>query len=1227
MANLTLIPPSQKHPFEFHVSRQARDRYEFDQALFSTNGNVIFANFNAARSFADQMNKRRDLVNFPEEAVQASQINAMGLVDEMLHEILAVYRRNTNPNMAAKALGWLNENLGAEPVEIALRRFAETFPPVAVYRGEIEIEAYLAGATDGIPHREVLLEEMILLWLANSNPAFAPFIELFDDEILERETAYAKIMPLIQDFFETQPTFGPQGLNLIRILRAPILASPGSLIGQLEYLRGSWGGLLDKFVIRMLTSMDFIREETKPVFGTGGPGPSQVIEFGYPTAAEPEAFSPDRDWMPSCILIAKNAFVWLDQLSKKYQRAITRLDEIPDQELDDLAEWGITGLWLIGLWERSTASKTIKQMRGNPDAVASAYSLMDYSIAADLGGDAAYAGLREKTWKRGIRLASDMVPNHMGIDSRWVVEHPDWFVSLDYPPFPSYTYNGPNLSWDGRVGLYLEDHYFNNSDAAVVFKRVDFWTGSTKYIYHGNDGTSMPWNDTAQLNYLLPDVREAVIQTILHVARRFPIIRFDAAMTLAKKHYQRLWFPEPGSGGDIASRAGLGLTKDQFDAAFPVEFWREVVDRVAQEVPDTLLLAEAFWMMEGYFVRTLGMHRVYNSAFMNMMRDEKNAEYRQAIKNTLEFDPEILKRYVNFMNNPDERTAVDQFGKGDKYFGVCIVMSTLPGLPMIGHGQIEGFTEKYGMEYRRAYWEEQVDGFLVDRHIREVFPLLRKRYIFAEVENFLLYDFYTNEGAVNEDVFAYSNRSGSERSLVIYQNRFATARGWIRTSAAFAVKTGEDKHLEQRSLAEGLGIADVENGYTIFRDSISGLEYIRNNRELIQSGLFVELDAYKTMVFLDFRQVQDNERQDYARVAVYLQGGGAISIEEAILELALQPILNPYRELVNPGMLNWLADNRQAANGDIPATLDSALAEFDKKVLLLLDAIRVKIESERSLKPEPEKEAQTQITGAAESLATIQDLSDRIHRKLAASLRLPGLASLAIVPEDPSFTRALAYLGLGRDESPSAPVDLISGEKAAWGPLLAWLSTYSLGAIALPEANASQVAALSSTWMDEWMFGKVILKCLSAMGLEDDLAWRQAALIRTLMASQGWAEQVLAPTTSKTASGAASAKAAKSTPHTLLLGWLNNTHFQRFINVNRYQDTLWFNREAFDRICWWFLVTAVVDLLAEQTAAADSQATVQKIGRLYGVIEKLVKAAAAADYRVENLLLEALRRS
>ena len=58
-----------------------------------------------------------------------------------------------------------------------------------------------------------------------------------------------------------------------------------------------------------------------------------------------------------------------------------------------------------------------------------------------------------------------------------LISHPDWFVSLDYSPFPTYTFSGPDLCADERVGVYLEDHYYAHSDAAVVFKRVDHWTG------------------------------------------------------------------------------------------------------------------------------------------------------------------------------------------------------------------------------------------------------------------------------------------------------------------------------------------------------------------------------------------------------------------------------------------------------------------------------------------------------------------------------------------------------------------------------------------------------------------------------------------------------------------------------------------------------------------------------------------------------------------------------
>jgi len=81
----------------------------------------------------------------------------------------------------------------------------------------------------------------------------------------------------------------------------------------------------------------------------------------------------------------------------------------------------------------------------------------------------------------------------------------------------------------------------------------------------------------------------------------------------------------------------------------------------------------------------------------------------------LEFDPQILKRFVNFMSNPDEETAVAQFGSDDKYFGVCIMMSTMPGLPMFAHGQVQGFHERYGMEFYKPKWKEQEHIDFIER--------------------------------------------------------------------------------------------------------------------------------------------------------------------------------------------------------------------------------------------------------------------------------------------------------------------------------------------------------------------------------------------------------------------------------------------------------------------------------------------------------------------------------
>lgn len=1148
---------------EFHVSRKARDLYQFDEILFSMSGNVIFVNFHAARVFAQKMNDKRDLVNYPERVVKAGQINAMGLIDEILHYLVRLYQEQRNSKVMAQALDWLGEKLGRENIDSTLARFVHQFPSVGVYKGEIDADAYLQAETGGIPHRQIILEEMLMLWLANVNPAFSPFSELFDDVALQKETSYHPVISALHDFFDTQPTFGPDNQNLIEMLRSPAIVAPHSLTGQLEYMRKNWGRLLGKHLYRFLSSLDFMKEELK--MGFLGPGPAVVYDFAG-VEIEPESYSYDLDWMPLVVLIAKNVYVWLDQLSNKYQRHLYRLDQIPDEELDTLGRWGFTALWLIGLWERSKASKRIKQMCGNPEAEASAYSLFGYEIADGLGGWEAYHSLRDRAWKRGIRMSGDMVPNHVGIDSKWVIEHPDWFISLDYSPFPSYSFSGADLSWDKRVGIYIEDHYYTRSDAAVVFKRVDHWTGSGKFIYHGNDGTSMPWSDTAQLNYLMPEVREAVIQTILHVAHNFPLIRFDAAMALTKKHIKRLWYPDPGTGGAIPTRADHGMTKQQFDSLMPEEFWREVADRVAEETPGTLLIAEAFWLLEGYFVRTLGMHRVYNSAFMNMLKTEQNANYRSVIKNTIEFDPEILKRFVNFMSNPDEETAIAQFGKDDKYFGVCTMMVTMPGLPMFGHGQIEGFSEKYGMEYRRAYWDEQPSDHLVKRHEREIFHLLRRRYLFAGVENFLLYDLFAPEGYVNENVFAYSNRYGDERGLVVYHNKYASARGWIRTSVKYSVKTGngDERKVIQKNLGEGLELNGDGSHFCIFRDHVTGLEYIRNSKEFFEKGLYVELGAFKYHVFLDFRELQDNEWHQYSHLTAYLDGRGVPNIEETLREVFLRPIHIPFKELVNAKMLQRLIDARVTKADD----------RLDEKVM-------VEIEGKMSrLLP--------QLKHFSEGSGDDEVLAKEVRHKLEAILQLPILENRFPFPESPKYQAASKHIKA-----------ILEDDMFVWGSLLSWLFVHSVG----KTISEKEYEQRSRSWIDQWLFGKIIAGALQDFGLEETSAWHAVAVIKVLTSHQRWFD-LQAP--------------KKVQTYKVLESLLKDNELQQLLQVNRYQGVLWFNKESFEQLLDWMLLLAVIDITVDPTRS-EAEVTRMILER-YDVVEKLHQAEQKSGCQMEKLL-------
>ncbi len=877
-------------PRDFRISVRTRTELDFFPPLFPSNAHLNEL-YQEATELAYRYNEKVRSKG-GNDYLSSGKLHAVAVLHQLYQSVLSNYLNTHEPDFFSRLGTLVGKN---HDIEEVLTFYMKEFPSPLLVSKSYPVEFYYLESLRGYFIHQVMEENPALI--AASKPLLKP-------EGLFFPKAHQALTALMGGY--AQQRTAAKDDDLFSFLTRPARLYPDSLLDQIRYILEHWADMIDSELKRLLLrAIDYVQEEEKPHFPPGGPAPPMpVIDYSL-FDHEYEAFTADRNWMPNVVMIAKSTLVWLDQLTKEYGYPIDTLDKIPEREIELLAQRGFTALWLIGIWERSSASKMIKNLTGNPDAEASAYSLRNYEIASLIGGWGALDSLRHTCSKYGVRLASDMVPNHTGIDSDWVMSNPDLFIWQRHPPFPSYTFDGPNLSPNPNVEIKLEDHYYDRSDAAVTFQRRDLNTGETHYIFHGNDGTSMPWNDTAQLDFLNPKTREMVYQQIKHVAMNFPIIRFDAAMTLAKKHIQRLWYPRPGRGGDIAGRVPHSLDDETFHRLIPNEFWREVVDRINEELPDTLLLAEAFWMMEGYFVRTLGMHRVYNSAFMNMLKNQENKKYRDTIKNTLIYEPEILKRFVNFMNNPDEETAIAQFGDGDKYFGVCTLLATMPGLPMFGHGQVEGFREKYGMEYRRAYWDETANQHLVDEHYRRIFPLLKRRYLYSDVEYFELFDL-VHDGHVHESAFCYVNGTDTERSLILYNNQYEKVEGTIKHSSPKLIKQNGGKHTATKSLAESLGLTVSGRRFVIWDSFTDKLTYMSPSLKLFDDGLWVHLWGFETKVFLNIREVEDSDGV-YAELYERIGGQGIANFEEEIMALRLRPVTEAMENLRSESFFSLLS--------------------------------------------------------------------------------------------------------------------------------------------------------------------------------------------------------------------------------------------------------------------------------------------------------------------------------
>ncbi len=345
------------------------------------------------------------------------------------------------------------------------------------------------------------------------------------------------------------------------------------------------------------------------------------------------------------LLFQVNTRVRLSELSTELGRPAT-LDDVPDAELDRLAEDGFDLVWFLGVWQTGEAARRVSASNEGwraeyrrvlpdfreSDVCGSCFAIRDYRVHSDFGGDAALARLRGRLRQRGLRLILDFVPNHMAPDHPWVAEHPDWFVAGSWEKLASQPQNYAKVTrGEGeRVLAYGRDPYF--------------------------DG----WPDTFQLNYGNAGLQEAMLGELKRIAAQCDGVRCDMAMLVLPEIFERTW--------GIAS----------------APFWPRATSTVRAEVPGFLFMAEVYWDLE-WTLQQQGFDYAYDKRLYDRLEHGRARPVREHFFAGLDFQD----RLARFLENHDEPRAAATFAP-DVHRAAAVLTFFSPGLRFFHQGQREG---------------------------------------------------------------------------------------------------------------------------------------------------------------------------------------------------------------------------------------------------------------------------------------------------------------------------------------------------------------------------------------------------------------------------------------------------------------------------------------------------------------------------------------------------------
>jgi hypothetical protein len=301
------------------------------------------------------------------------------------------------------------------------------------------------------------------------------------------------------------------------------------------------------------------------------------------------------------------------------------------------------------------------------------------------------------------------------------------------------------------------------------------------------------------MNIYHPHTRQAMIRTLLSIARLCDGIRCDMAMLILRQVFADTW-------GERSRPADAEIA--------PEEFWENAIERVKKQFPNFLFVAESYWDLE-WSLQKLGFDYTYDKTLYDRLLHEGASAVRDHLKAELDYQ----RHSARFIENHDEQRAAHTLPNESWHCAAAMIAATVPGMLLLHEGQLDGRKVKIPVQLGRRPKEELSSA--TQAFYRGLLRSLRGDVIQAGEWQLLEHHAAWQNNSSYQNIIAHSWKRGKDMRLVVVNYAPMNSQCYVTVNL------------------DGIDDASLE-----FRDLLSQAVFVRDRVGLQSKGMYFDLPGY-----------------------------------------------------------------------------------------------------------------------------------------------------------------------------------------------------------------------------------------------------------------------------------------------------------------------------------------------------------------------------------------------